>query len=479
MLPAYLLYECLRTLKEVNMFSETTYIERRKLLRKRMGSGIILFVGNEESPMNYPANTFHFRQDSTFLYYFGLDSPGLAAIIDVDANRDLLFGNDIDLEDIIWMGDMPRLKDRARRVGVRHTAPRKAFDEYAKKARAAGRPVHYLPPYRSDTTLALSAIVGLPAKRIKAGACRRLIESVVDQRLIKSREEIREIECALDVSAEMYRTAMRVAGPGRFEREVVGAMEGVVNALGCRMAFPPIVTVNGQILHNHGYTNELQRGRLLVIDAGAESWLHYASDITRTIPVSGTFNQRQKDIYEIVLEGQGTAIKAMKPGVPFKEIHLKTARTMASRLKELGLMKGNVDEAVAQGAHALFFPHGLGHNMGLDVHDMEDLGENYVGYDQTVERSRQFGLAYLRMAKELRPGHVMTVEPGLYFIPALFSLWKKEKKYRDFIVYDRVEKFLDFGGVRIEDNVLVTERGRRVLGTPIPKTVAEVEKACR
>jgi Xaa-Pro aminopeptidase len=461
------------------MFSETTYAERRKRLRKQIGSGILLFVGNEESPMNYPANAYHFRQDSTFLYYFGLDSPGLAAIIDVDANKDLLFGDDIGLEDIIWMGDMPRFKDRARRVGVRHTAPRRAFEEYAKKACAGRRPVHYLPPYRAETTLTLSAALGSPAKRIKAGACRHFIGAVVEQRLIKSREEIREIECALDVTAGMYQAAMRVAGPGRFECEVVGAMEGVANSLGCRMAFPPIVTVNGQILHNHGYTNELTRGRLLVMDAGAESWLHYASDITRTVPVSGKFNQRQKDIYEIVLEGQGTAIKAMKPGVMFKEIHLKTARTMAARLKDLGLMKGNVDEAVAAGAHALFFPHGLGHNMGLDVHDMENLGEDHVGYNRTVERSRQFGLAYLRMARELRPGHVMTVEPGLYFIPALFSLWKKEKKQTDFIVYDKVEKFLDFGGVRIEDNVLITERGRRVLGTPIPKTVAEVEKACR
>jgi Xaa-Pro aminopeptidase len=461
------------------MFKDTTYIERRKLLRKQVPSGLLLFLGNDESPMNYTANTYDFRQDSTFLYFFGLDSPGLAAIIDIDEDKDWLFGDDIGLEDIIWMGDLPKFKERAREVGVKHVAPRKAFDDHVAKALAAGRKVHYLPPYRSDTAVAISTLLRTPVKDVKAGASEPFIRAVVDQRMIKSKEEIREIESALNVSAEMYRRAMKLVKPGRFEREVVGVMEGVVNALGCKMAFPPIVTINGQILHIHSHVNELRKGRLLVIDAGAESWLHYASDITRTIPVGGKFNQRQKDIYEIVLEGQETAIRAIKPGVMYKDVHMKTARTMASRLKDLGLMKGDVDEAVAQGAHAMFFPHGLGHNMGLDVHDMEDLGENYVGYDKTVQRSSQFGLAYLRMARELRPGHVLTVEPGLYFIPALYEKWKEEKKHADFIAYGKAEKFLDFGGVRIEDNVLVTEKGRRVLGAPIPKTVAEVEKACR
>jgi Xaa-Pro aminopeptidase len=461
------------------MFKETTYIQRRELLKKQVQSGILAFFGNEESPMNYPANTYDFRQDSTFLYFFGLDTPGLAAVIDLDEGKECLFGNDINLEDIIWMGDLPKLAERAAAVGVKNTAPRKAFEESVAKAVGAGRKVHYLPPYRSETAAAISSLLGLPAKDVKASASPDFIKAVVGQRMIKSKEEIKEIESALDVSAEMYRRAMKLAKPGRYEREVVGAMEGVVNALGCRMAFPPIVTINGQILHMHSHANELRKGRMLVMDVGAESWLHYASDVTRTVPVGGKFNQRQKDVYEIVLKGQETAIRSIKPGVMYKEIHLKTARTMASGLKDLGLMKGDIDQAVAQGAHAMFFPHGLGHNMGLDVHDMEDLGEDYVGYDKTVERSSQFGLAYLRMAKELRPGHVLTVEPGIYFIPALFAKWKKEKKHTGFIDYGKAETFLDFGGVRIEDNVLVTEKGRRVLGTPIPKTVAEVEKACR
>lgn len=461
------------------MFKDATYLERRKALRKQAPSGILLFLGNEESPMNYTANTFHFRQDSSFLYYFGLDTPGLAAIVDVDEGKDIVFGNDIDLEDIIWMGPMPSLRERARAAAVRQTAPRKAFGEYVAKALAAGRPVHYLPPYRAENAVALAALLDRPVNEVKAGASEAFIRPVVEQRLVKSKDEIQEMETAVDISAEMYRAAMKLAKAGRFEREIVGAMEGIVNALGCRMAFPPIVTINGQTLHNHGYDNQLRKGRLLVIDAGAESWLHYAADLTRSVPVGGKFSQRQKDIYEIVLEGNESAIRAIRPGVTYKEIHLRTARTMASRLKDLGLMKGDTEDAVAQGAHALFFPHGLGHAIGLDVHDMEDLGENLVGYDKTVERSSQFGLAYLRMAKTLRPGHVLTVEPGLYFIPALVDKWRKEKKLASFIAFEKVERFLDFGGARIEDDVLVTEKGRRVLGTPVPKTVSDVERACR
>lgn len=461
------------------MFKPETYIQRRKLLKKEIGSGLLLFPGNEESPMNYPANTFHFRQDSSFLYFFGLDSPGLAAVVDIDENKDVLFGDDIGIEDIIWMGHLPKMKDRALEVGVRHTAPRAAFGEAVRKALAAGRPVHYLPPYRADSAQGLGDLLGIPVKDLKAKASLEFIKAVVSQRLYKSKEEVREIESALEVTHEMYRAAMKLAKPGRYEREISGAMEGIALCHGMRLAFPPIVTINGQTLHNHYHGNMLVKGRLLVVDTGAESALSYACDITRTIPVGGRFNRRQKDVYEIVLAGQETAIRAMKPGVMFKDIHLKTARIMTSGLKDLGLMKGDVDAAVAAGAHALFFPHGLGHNMGLDVHDMEDLGENNVGYDKTVERSGQFGLAYLRMAKELQPGHVMTVEPGLYFIPALVEKWRKEKKFRDFIVYDEVEKYLDFGGARIEDNVLVTEKGHRVLGPPIPKTVADIEKACR
>ena len=461
------------------MFKAATYIERRKLLRKSVGSGLMLFLANEESPMNYPANTFHYRQDSSFLYFFGLSSPGLAAIVDADADTDTLYGDDIGIEDIIWEGELPKIKDRALEVGVRRSAPRAAFGETVRQALADGRPVHYLPPYRSDKAIVLSDLLGIPIKDLKAKASPAFIKASVDQRIIKSKEEIREIESAVTISREMYLAAMKSAKPGRYEYQVSGVMEGIALAYGMHLAFPPIVTVNGQIFHMHSHDNLLARGRLLVCDCGAEAPSGYASDITRTVPVGGRFNARQKAIYEIVLAGQQSAIKSVKPGVNFKDIHLQTARIMTDGLKDLGLMKGDTADAVAAGAHALFFPHGLGHNLGLDVHDMEDYGENNVGYGEKVERSSQFGLAYLRMARVLRPGHVMTVEPGIYFIPALFNLWRKEKKHREFIVYDAVEKFLGFGGVRIEDDVLVTEKGHKVLGPPIPKTVADVEKACR
>lgn len=461
------------------MFKPETYARRRKLLKKQVGRGVLVFLGNEECPMNYPANTYPFRQDSTFLYFFGLNSPGLAAVVDVDENKDILFGDDIGIEDVIWMGHLPKLKDRARSVGVSRTAPRKAFEDYIRKAVSSRRPVHYLPPYRAETARAYTDLLKIPHKDLKAKASNVFIKAVVDQRLVKSKEEVREIEGALNVTHDMFLAAMKLAKPGRYEQVISGVMEGIALSRGYRLAFPPIVTINGQILHNHYHGNELAKGRLLVLDVGVESAMSYACDITRTVPVGGRFNRRQKDIYEIVLAALESAIRSMKPGVMFKEIHLKAAGIIARGLKDLGLMKGDPSEAVAQGAHALFFPHGLGHNMGLDVHDMEDLGENHVGYNDTVKRSDQFGLAYLRMARELRPGYVMTVEPGIYFIPALVEKWRREKKHRDFIAYEKVDKFLDFGGVRLEDDVLVTEKGRRVLGPPIPKTPVDIEKACR
>ena len=461
------------------MFKAATYVERRKLLKKSVGSGLMIFLANEEAPMNYPANTYHYRQDSSFLYFFGLASPGLAAIVDADEDTDTLFGDDIGIEDIIWEGELPKLRDRALEVGVRLTKPRAAFAETVRQAQAAGRTVHYLPPYRADNKIVLSDLFGIPIGELKAKASPAFIKASVDQRIIKSKEEIREIECAVAISREMYLSAMKLAKPGRFEYQVSGAMEGIALSYGMHLSFPPIVTVNGQIFHMHSHDNILARGRMLVCDCGAEAASGYASDITRSVPVGGRFNARQKAVYEIVLAGQESAIKAVKPGINFKDIHLQTARIMTDGLKGLGLMKGDTAEAVAAGAHALFFPHGLGHNLGLDVHDMEDYGENNVGYGEKVERSQQFGLAYLRMARVLKPGHVMTVEPGIYFIPALFALWKKEKTHKDFIVYDAVEKYLDFGGVRIEDDVLVTDKGRKVLGPAIPKTVADVEKACR
>lgn len=458
------------------MFKPEIYIERRKRLREQLGSGLLLFLGNEESPMNYLANTFHFRQDSSFLYFFGLDTPSLAAVVDVDEERDVIFGDDVSMEDIIWMGALPTMKERAALAWVTQTAPLAQMEEMIKSARQKGRKIHYLPPYRPETILKLVQLLDIEHSSVKKQASQDLIRAVVAQRNIKASQEIEQMELAHEITHEMYSAAMKMAKPGIYEREIVGRMEGICMAAGCHLAFPIILTINGQILHNHYHGNQLKKGKPLVTDAGAESPMHYASDITRTMPVGGKFTLKQKEIYEIVLSAQETAIVGMKPGIMFKDIHLQCASVIAAGLKSIGLMRGDTAAALESGAHALFFPHGLGHMIGLDVHDMECLGEDYVGYNQTVKRSSQFGLAYLRMAKKLEPGHVLTVEPGIYFIPALIDQWAAEKKFEPFIDYQKVEAYKDFGGIRIEDNVLVTEEGRKVLGKSIPKTVEEVEE---
>ncbi|HEX9902074.1 MAG TPA: aminopeptidase P family protein [Acidobacteriota bacterium] len=458
------------------MFEANVYRRRRQILQKKIESGLILFLGNDEVPMNYTANAYHFRQDSSFLYFFGLDTPGLAAVVDLDERKVILYGDDISLEDIIWMGHLPKLKDRARLSGIADTAPAAKLEAVIHRARAKGRTVHFLPPYRPEISAKLSRLLGIAPRNLKARASSELIRAVVSQRLVKSAPEVREIEKALDVTHRMYLAALKMVKPGVLEQEVVGRMDGLALAGGAGTAFPTILTVNGQILHNHDHSHIMRKGRLLVVDSGAESNRHYASDITRTLPVSGKFTTRQREIYEIVLAAQESAIAAMKPGVPFRDVHLKAARLMSAGLKEVGLMKGDTEEAVAAGAQALFFPHGLGHPLGLDVHDMENLGENFIGYDEKTKRSDQFGLAYLRFARELRPGYVMTVEPGIYFIPALVAKWKKEKKHTSFINYLKVQTYLNFGGIRIEDNVLITSGGRRVLGQPIPKRVKDVER---
>ncbi len=458
------------------MFDKKVYIDRRNRLRSQLKSGLILILGNPESAMNYPANTYPFRQDSNFLYFFGLDHPDLAGVMDIDANRDYLFGNDVTLDDIIWMGPQLLLKDRAQEVGVNHTAPFDNLIAFLHQAIKAGRRVHFLPPYRGEHTLLLKQLLGILTAHVKDYISEELIRAVVDLRSIKDNHEIAEIESALEVTWHMYITAMKMAMPGVTERHIAGTIEGISLAKSGIVAFPIILSINGQTLHNHLHDNTLVKGKMLVIDAGTESALHYASDITRSIPVGGMFNQKQKAVYDIVLSANTQSIAAIKPGVPYKDIHLLAATIITEGLKDLCIMKGNTDDAVAAGAHALFFPHGLGHMMGLDVHDMEGLGENYVGYDHTVTRSEQFGLAFLRLARKLQPGFVLTVEPGIYFIPELIDQWKTAGKFTDFINYDKINEFMDIGGIRIEDDVVVTQGGYRVLGKPIPKTVKDIEE---
>ncbi len=435
-----------------------------------------MILGNVDVPMNYKSNTYRFRQDSNFLYFFGLDQQGLAGIIDLDQGGDLLFGNEASLDDIIWMGPQEALTVRASRAGADRSLPSAKLKEVLKEALAKGRRIHYLPPYRAENKLVLEELLGISLPEQQAGASTALIKAVVALRSVKEAAEILEIEKAMDVAYQMHTTAMKMARPGIYEREIAGVLEGIDLAHGGKLAFPLILSVRGETLHNHDHGNKLENGQLLLVDGGAETSMHYATDHTRTLPVGGGFEPRQRDIYEVVLNTQLEAIHAIKPGSTFKGIHLHAAEVLASGLKDLGLMKGDIAEAVALGAHALFMPHGLGHLMGLDVHDMEDLGEDYVGYDEEVRRSDTFGIASLRLGRRLQSGFVLTVEPGIYFIPALIGKWEQEDKFRDFIDYDRVKTFVGFGGIRLEDDILVTDEGFRMLGKPIPKTVEEIEK---
>ena len=460
------------------MFKSEVYVKRREELHKKIKTGLALFIGNVEAPMNYPANTYHFRQDSDFLYFFGLDLTGFAGIMDFDYGKDWLFGNDFDMDDIIWMGPQLKVKELAIKCGITDCAPLAKLEDTIKDALSKKRRIHFLPPYRGETKMSLGSLLKENPCQMKTLASVDLIKAVVSMRSIKEKIEIDEIEKAIDIAYEMHVTAMAMCREGVREQEIFGTIEGIALAKGGGTSFPIILSINGQTLHNHGHGNILKKGRMMVTDAGAETNLHYASDITRTTPVGGKFSQLQKDIYEIVLKANTEAIKAAKPGFSNRDLHFIGCKIIATEMKNLGLMKGDVDEAVATGAHALFMPHGLGHLMGLDVHDMESLGENFIGYNEEVKRSTQFGTAFLRFALPYKPGHVFTVEPGCYFIPELIEMWKAEGKFKDFINYSKIDKYMSIGGVRIEDNVLITEKGHKVLGKPIPKTVKEVESVC-
>jgi Xaa-Pro aminopeptidase len=458
------------------MFPTHIYVERRNRLKKDLQSGILLFLGNEESPINYPDNHYTFRQDSSFLYFWGIDLPGLAAIIDIDANREILFGRDLTLEEKVWTGPESTLQERGLKSGGKEVASLDHLETELKKAVQKGRTIHFLPQYRPENRIKIHRWLGADINLIGSSASEAFIKAVVAQRSIKNKEEIEQIENALEITCDMQTLAMRMSRPGLNERDVVGAMAGIAYSRGSAgLAFPIIFSVEGQILHNPHHDNVMQAEDMVVNDSGAESSMHYASDITRTIPVSGAFTQKQKEIYAIVLNAQQEAIEAIAPGVEYRDIHSMACRQLTSGLKLLGLIKGDVDSAVSAGAHALFMPAGLGHMMGLDVHDMEGLGEDYVGYTDRIRRSDQFGTCRLRLARALEPGFVITVEPGLYFIPGLIDQWKAEAKFEEFIDYHKLEAFRDFGGIRIEDEVLVLEDGRRVLGKPIPKSIADVE----
>lgn len=455
------------------MFSPSTYVRRRRSLcdALRDESGVVLFLGNEQSAMNFSANPYPFRQDSTFLYYFGVDVPGVDALLDLDDGHAQLFGDDPTMDDVIWMGDRPSLQARAERAGVDRTAPRAALPDALTEALEQDRRVHVLPPYRNQHERRLDTLFG---ERPPNGSP-PLLDAIVTQRSVKSEAEVEQLETALQTTARMHEAALEMAVPGTDERTIAGRLAGIADADGRGLSFRPTCSIHGEVLHNHDYSNTLTANDLLLVDAGGTSPLHYAGDVTRVAPVGGSFTARQKRLYEAVLDTQTAALDKLKPGVPFLNIHRHACRVLTEHLIEIGLMEGPVDAAVEAGAHALFFPHGLGHMLGLDVHDMENLGEDRVGYADDQKRSEQFGLHTLRLARPLDVGFVVTVEPGLYFIPALLDQWQSENRHADYIHYERAMDFRGVGGIRIEDDVLVTEDGARRLGPPIPKTVAAVE----
>ncbi len=458
----------------MRLFDKEIYEKRREVLKKSMGKGIVLIMGNNEAPMNYEANTYSFRQNSNFLYYFGIAQPDLNAIIDIDKDEVTIFGNELTMDDIIWMGEVPSLSTLAANVGVGIVKSPSELIDVLKTA--TKKNVHYLPPYRKEHNTLLYEALGIKYADQQGKASVALIKAIVAQRSLKSSEEIEEMEKAVNITKSMHVRAMQRTKEDKYEYEVVGDIIKQCKNYHGSLAYGVIFSINGQVLHNHHHDNLMTVGKMVINDSGAENDMCYAGDITRSFPVNGKFTQKQKEIYAIVLEMEKSCIEYIGPGVKYYDAHILANTILINRFKELGLLKGDSEAMVAEGVAGMFMPHGLGHMIGLDVHDMEDLGENYVGYEDGQERSTLLGLKSLRLAKTLQPGYTLTVEPGIYFIPQLIEKYKAEGKFMDFVNYESLLPYYDFGGIRIEDNVLITEDGRRVIGEPIPKEIWEVEK---
>ncbi|HVU98572.1 MAG TPA: Xaa-Pro aminopeptidase [Puia sp.] len=458
-----------------HLFDKSVYEARRRRLKEQLGKGVIILLGNEESSMNYKDNLYPFRQDSSFLYFFGLDKPGLAGIIDIDNDQDLIYGRDLTMDEIVWTGPQPSLAEQAAGAGIVQTRDIGELTRDIASVRGTGRTLHFLPPYRPENVLKLSGWLGVGPGSMKQHASVPLIKAVVEQRSIKSAEEIEQIEEAVNTTAAMHLAAITGARDGMTEAQLAGGLQGIAISGGGNLAFPTILTVNGQVLHNHYGPTVMKEGRIAICDAGAENAMRYAGDMTRTFPVGKKFTSLQREMYDVVLGAQEAAIAALRPGVLFRDVHALAAEKLMEGLKEAGVAKGDPAAAVAAGAHTVVFQCGLGHMMGLDVHDMEDLGEEYVGYTETLKKSKEFGWKSLRLARELEAGFVVTIEPGLYFIPELMDQYRAEGKFKDFINYDKLEAFRSFGGIRIEDDLLVTESGSRILGKPLIKKAVEIE----
>lgn len=457
------------------MFNRETYVQRQQELLKKVNSGIILLPGNEESPMNYTDNPYRFRQDSTFLYYFGLSMPGLIALLDTGNGRVSIYGNDYTVEDFVWMGKQPTIHELATLCGVEYTGSITNLYNRISQANKHKEAIHFLPQYQSGNILKLRDMTGLSAQEIKAGASAEFIRAVVSQRNYKTAEEIVEIEKGVDTSVDMHVTAMKMVKPGMQELDVVVEIEKIARATGGDISFPTIATINGQTLHNHYHGNIIKEGQIFLLDCGAETPMGYAGDLSSTFPVGQTFSNLQKDIYTLVLKSHNACVDALKPGITFKEVHRAACLTITEGLKSMGLMKGDTESAVETGAHALFFPCGTGHMMGLDIHDMENLGEEFVGYGGEP-KSTQFGLKSLRLGRALESGFVLTIEPGIYFIPELTDQWRSQNKFTEYLNYDEIDKFRNFGGIRNEEDYLITPDGKQLLGNKKkPMLIEEVE----
>lgn len=456
------------------MFSEQIYKNRRNQLQNAAPDGVLLFLGNILNPRNFEHNEYPFRQDSSFLYYFGIQEPRLAAVIDKPEGKTIIFGDELSLDDIVWMGRLETIHHKAERAGIADTRPFSALSKYIEQAKSKGRVIHFLPPYQPSNKILLSELLATPIAHLQPSV--PFLKAVIAQRSCKEEVELAEIDKAVNVTNLMHLEAMRQTREGVPEYKIVSAMQKVAGDHDCTFSYASIFTMNGQTLHNHDHSGLLKSGRLVLNDSGAETPMGYAGDLTRTFPVGAKFTNRQREIYDVVLNTHLQVAQALKPGLKYKTAHLLAARVIAEGLTALGIMKGNVDEAVAAGAHALFFPHGLGHMMGLDVHDMEDLGETYVGYTPDEPKDlKTFGLNALRLGKALQKGYVLTDEPGIYFIPELIDMWEKEKQHEAFINYKKVREYIDFGGIRIEDNFVITEKGSRKLGDYLIKTADEIE----
>ena len=456
-------------------FDRQVYIQRRKQLQSKLTNGLVLLLGNEDSSMNYKDNCFPFRQDSTFLYYIGIDQPGLAAIIDLDENKEILFGENASIDDIIWTGPQPLVQELAESVGIGASDNSAKLATLLAAARKTQRPIHILPPYRPENKIKLATWLDTPIAQLPQFISETLIRAVIAQREIKEDREILEMDKAVSISVDMHLAAIQNARPGMKEYELAAQVEAIALANYGRLSYPTILTINGQTLHNHYHGNTIQDGQMVLVDAGAETSMHYAGDLTRTFPAGKQFTTRQRELYTVVLHALDHAVSLLRPGIQYKEVHTQACIKLAEGLTAIGLMKGDAAAAVAAGAHTMFFQCGLGHMIGLDVHDMEDLGEPLVGYDDQLKKSTEFGWKSLRLGKALKAGFTLTVEPGIYIIPELIDRWKAEQKHTSFINYELLNDYRNFGGIRIEDNFAITDNGSQKLGKSLPKSLDEIE----